>query len=174
MDQVNVIVICERNQGRRVLNELLKFGRFEKSIFPDVLTGEVENRGMFLTTLYRKQSIPISRVIPIEEFFSFQPEQLVENLKIRIGKYIEGIGANDSFCINVERRGSKSIISTMALKRELGEYVRQALKRRHENEPTVNLENPDKTLTIQMIANMCGIGLISKQLTNRFSFVWVK
>jgi tRNA(Ser,Leu) C12 N-acetylase TAN1 len=168
------MVVCERNQERTVFEELRNLGRFESSGFRDVLKGQVKDRGRFLTMLYRRPFIPVSRIIPIEESFSFHPEELAENLKARIGRYAERIGADESFCIKVERRGLKGLISTMELERELGEYLRQMLRRRYGKEPKVELKGPDKTVTIQTMGNICGIGLISKQLTERFPFVRTK
>ncbi|KYH37911.1 MAG: conserved hypothetical protein, containing THUMP domain, partial [Candidatus Hecatellales archaeon B24] len=170
---VGVLVICERGSEWFVLKEIKGMGDFKRTGFKEVLIGEVENLEAFLADIEAKPFIPISRVIPYEEAFHFSPENLLEILKERVGKYVDAVKTGKTFCVRMERRGFKGKLSSKEVEREIGSHLWKLLEERGEK-PRVNLEDPDETVIIQTLGNLCLLGLIDKNLKQRHPLVRVK
>jgi len=173
-DLVYVIVICERGESFMVLREVSDLGEFKETGFRDVLQGQVDDLEAFLEELYKRQIMNVSRVIPVEEFFRFKPENLLEILKEKVRCLTDRIGEGESFCVRVERRGFKGAISSSDLERNLGGYIWQLLKDKYGKPPRVDLTNPDKLISIQTIGGLCGITLIDRRLREKYPIVKVK
>ncbi|MEM2685491.1 MAG: THUMP domain-containing protein [Candidatus Bathyarchaeia archaeon] len=173
-DLVYVIVVCERGEDFVVLREISDLGEFKETGFRDVLQGQVEDLEAFLEELTKRRLTAVSRVIPVEEFFKFKPEDLLEILKERARRLVDRIGEGESFCVRVERRGFKGAVSSSELERELGGYVWQFLKDKYGKPPKVDLTNPDKLISIQTIGGLCGIALVDRKLREKYPFVRVK
>lgn len=171
---VYVIVICERGEDFIVLREISGLGEFKETGFRDVLQGQVEDLEAFLKELTNRQLTSVSRVIPVEEFFKFKPENLLETLKDKVRGLMDRIGEGESFCVRVERRGFKGAISSSELERSLGGYVWQLLKDKYGKPPKVDLMNPDKLISIQTIGGLCGIALVDRKLREKYPIVKVK
>ncbi|MBS7613109.1 THUMP domain-containing protein [Candidatus Bathyarchaeota archaeon] len=171
---VYVIVICERGEDFIVLREISDLGEFKETGFRGVLQGQVEDLEAFLEELTKRQLTTVSRVIPVEEFFKFKPENLLEILKEKVGSLVDSIGEGESFCVRVERRGFKGAISSSELERGLGEYVWQLLKDIYGKPPKVDLTNPDKLISIQTIGGLCGVALVDRKLREKYPIVRVK
>lgn len=161
---VYVVVVCERGEGFTVLRELEELGEFFETGFRDVLRGWVDDLETFLEEVSRRSFIPVSRVIPVEEFFEFKPENLLDLLKEKARSLVERISYGESFCVRVERRGFKGLISSRDLEREVGGYIWQLLRDKYGKPPKVDLEDPDKLIAVQTIGGLCGVALIDKGL----------
>jgi tRNA(Ser,Leu) C12 N-acetylase TAN1 len=61
----------------------------------------------------------------------------------------------------------------MDVEMELGAHL-SALLSRTGKDPKVELRDPDKLISIQMIGNLCGIGIIAKATRAKYSFVRAK
>ncbi len=171
---VYVIVVCERGEAFTALREISDLGEFKETGFRDVLQGQVEDLETFLEEITKRQSTTISRVIPVEEFFRFKPENLLEILKEKIRILVDRIKEGESFCVRVERRGFKGAISSSELERGLGGYIWQLLKDKYGKPPKVDLTNPDKLISIQTVGGVCGIALIDRRLREKYPVVRVK
>lgn len=174
---VSVLVVYEGESTRKGVYELSELGVFEETGFRGIIKGEVESLEKFLKELEERikmSFLPVSRVIPIEEWFYFSPENFLEIVKERIKKYLERISVNETFCIRVERRGMKGIFSSKDLEREIGSYVYTLLKARDGVEHKVDLKDPDKMIVVETIGNIAGLALISKENRKLFPLIRVK
>lgn len=173
----SVLVVYEGESTRKGVYELSDLGIFEETGFRGIIKGEVENLENFLGDLEKRVKtsfLPVSRVIPIEEWFYFSPENFLDIVKERIKKYLEKIGSNETFCVRVERRGMKGIFSSKDLEREIGSHVYSLLKERDGLEHKVDLKDPDKMIVVETIGNLAGMVIISKEDRRRFSLIRVK
>ncbi|MEM3873225.1 MAG: hypothetical protein QXE05_11760, partial [Nitrososphaeria archaeon] len=95
------MVVYEGESTRKGVYELSELGVFEETGFRGIIKGEVESLEKFLKELEERikmSFLPVSRVIPIEEWFYFSPENFLEIVKERIKKYLERISVNETFC----------------------------------------------------------------------------
>jgi tRNA(Ser,Leu) C12 N-acetylase TAN1 len=174
---VSVIVVYEGESTRKGVYELSDLGIFEETGFRGIIKGEVENLENFLKELEERiQSsfLPVSRVVPIEEWFYFSPENFLDIVKERIAKYLNKIKVNETFCVRVERRGMKGVLSSKDLEREIGSHIYNKLKERDGIEHKVDLKDPDKMLVIETIGNIAGMALISKEDRKTFPLIKIK
>lgn len=174
---VSVLVVYEGERTRKGVYELTDLGIFEETGFRGIIKGEVEDLGKFLMELEERiktSFLPVSRVVPIEEWFYFSPENFLNIVKERLKKFLEKIEANETFCIRVERRGMKGIFSSKDLEREIGTYVCSLLKERDGVEHRVDLKNSDKMIVIETIGNIAGLTIISKRDRKMFPLIKVK
>lgn len=72
-----------------------------------------------------------------------------------------------------ERRGFKGLISSKEMEHQLGGHLYLILKQQGKS-PKVNLEDPDKIVTVQQLGNLIGISLIDKELRHKYPQVRVK
>jgi tRNA(Ser,Leu) C12 N-acetylase TAN1 len=171
---MNVVLMCERDRERFVLEEVKEYGKFESSGFRDVLIGEVDDVEKLLASLSEKPFIPVTRAIPMDQMTRFAPDKFIDMLKERVKRYVTEIGPEETFCVRMERRGMKGIISSRDVEKEVGSYLWTLLKERHGKEPRVDLKDPDKLISVQTFGNLCGISLISKELRQKYPFVRAK
>ena len=169
----NVLAVSYEREERKLLEELKELGYFEKTEFRSLLVGKVLDDERFLEELNQRMPFALSWVVPIEETFFVSPDNIVECLKRKIERYVPMIAEGDTFSIKFERRGFKGVISSKDVERELGSYLGEKLRQAGKS-PKVSLTDPDKLITIQLIGNLCGIGLITRALREKCSFVKVK
>lgn len=169
----NLLAVSYEREELRLLEELKNLGEFKTTDFRSLLLGKVNDLNKFLDELNRRMPLALSRVIPLEETFYTSPETLVETLKRRVERYADRINPGETFCVRFERRGFKGVISSQAVEREVGGHLYQLLERQGKK-PKVSLEDPDKLITIQTLGNLCGMGLIDRELRRRCSFVRAK
>jgi len=175
---VGVIVVYEGENITEGVYKLSDIGAFEATGFRGVMRGKVEDLQEFLKKVEERIQpptfLPVKRIVPIEEWFYFSPEKFSDIVKERIEKYAERIEAHESFCVRVERRGMKGVLSSKDLEREIGKYVFDLLKKRFGVESKVDLEDPDKMIVIEMIGNLAGLALICKKDRKAFPLIRVK
>ncbi len=90
-------------------------------------------------------------------------------LQSEVNAFVERL-AGRRFHVRVERRGHKGIIDMHALEKVLGEHVYSALEQRGER-PVVQLRDPDAVAVIEIVGEVAGAGLITRELRERFPFV---
>ncbi len=167
----NVLLTSYENKEKDLLLELAALGKFERSGFRNTLVGSVESVDEFLEELKRYPSPSLSRVAPIERWFESSPSELKEKLKDAIRPLLSRIAQGESFCVRVERRGLKGILSSKELEVEIGSYIWEFLKGKYGFEPKANLTDPDKLLRIETLGNRFGIGIISKEMRENYPLV---
>ncbi len=175
---IDVIVVYDERDTRRGVHALNDLGEFKATDFRNIIRGKVEDLESFLTKVEERilppTFLPIRRVIPIEEWFYFSPNRFLEIAKAKIGRYLDRIGEEESFCVRLERRGMKGQLSSKDLEVEIGGYAVDMLRRKHNREPKVDLEDPDQIVVIETIGSLAGVSLISKKLRRSSHLVRVK
>ncbi len=169
----NVVLVSYEGEERRLLEELRGLGEFTTVGFRSLLLGRVGELGAFLEALSGRMPFSLSRVIPLEETFYASPENLLDELKRRLEPFADRIEAGETFCVRFERRGFKGLISSKEMERQLGGHLYRLLEQRGKG-PRVDLEDPDKIITIQQLGNLLGIGLIDRELREKYPHVRVK
>ncbi len=178
LDDWNVVVIGDgdgdRDREEGLLENLEKDGEFERSGFRDVVIGSVEDIVEFLEDAEHNKYPYLKRVIPIDDAFFASPENLIDMLKKRVGQYIDEIEPGETFGFRVERRGMKEEISSQKVEREVGGYFYDLVEKVHGRKPKVNLKNPDKLITIEIVGNRCGLSFITREMREKYSVIKVK
>jgi len=161
----NLIVTAYRKEGRYLLRELSKYGKFTKTGFRDVVVGEVENVDEFLDKIIDEPPLSLARVIPVKEFVEFkEPDKLLKVLEKKMLKY----KFKGSFRVTVERRGWKEEINSYEWAKKLGALIHE------KNGNPVSLESPDVEVVIEVMSDWCGLTTISKELKDKYYFVRTK
>ncbi len=161
----NIIVTAYRGEARQLLNELKRFGKFTTTHFRDVLIGFVEDINQFIDSLLDEAPLSLARVMPLDEVIQFkEPDELLNQLKEIVIKHAK-FRKKESFRVTVERRGWKGVINSGSWERVLGEIIF------NKTGSSVNLEQPDNELVIEVMTNSCGIKLLSKEFKDKYYFV---
>ncbi len=162
----NLIITSFRGEQRELLRALKDKGKFKGTSFRDVITGFVDDTQSLMDELEKDLPLCLSRVIIINELFKFKDvKSLIKELKERILNYADTVKKYKSFRITVERRGHKGMINSHELEKELGEVIYEKTK------VSVDLEEPEVKLVIELLDNYCGIALITKELSSKYVFI---
>ena len=95
-------------------------------------------------------------------------------LKRKVERYIDEIEPSETFAVRVERRGMKEQVSSREVEREVGGYLYDLIEKMHGRKPKVDLKKPDKLIIIEILGNKCGIGLITKEMREKYAVIRVK
>jgi len=179
----NLLVTAHRFQAREARQQLKELAGVElrPTPFRDVLVGKVDNPDKLFQSLAEATGVsgvpgaPVflpafSRLVPLQESFSFKPEELLSELQKRVEKYSGWIPTGASFAVFVERRGLKGTLNSAQMERSLAEHLWRTLEGQGKK-PKVDLENPDFSVAVEILGTECGLGLIPKELRERFPFV---
>ena len=172
LEEWNVLVVSHEDEERRLLRNLRGLGEFKFAGFRSLLLGKV-GLNTFLEEIQARSIPSLARVVPVEENFLAQPENLLEILKDRVDKYAGRIGHGESFCVRFERRGFKGRVSSQEVEGEIGGYLQDLLEGEGKS-PRVSIEDPDKLLVIQSVGISFGIGLIDRETRQRYPIIRVK
>jgi len=171
-------VIYEAKSALSGVYALGDLGEFRTTKFRDVIRGEVEDLKTFLREVEARilppHFLPVKRVVPIDQWFRFSPEKFLDIAKERARRYVKKVKKGESFCVRVERRGMRGVLSSKDLEREIGRYFFELLKEEHGEEPRVNLTDPDKLIAIEIVGNLAGMSLVSRELREFSRLVRVK
>lgn len=170
----NVVVIGDGNREEDLLDALAGEGEFERTGFPHVLVGNVEDIAGFLEDAELRSYPDVNRVIPIDESFSVTPENLIDEVKKRIERYIDEIEPGETVGFRIERRGMKEELSTAKVEREVSIYFYELLEKVHGRMPKLNLTRPEKLILITILGNRCGLGFITREMREKYSIIRVK
>jgi tRNA(Ser,Leu) C12 N-acetylase TAN1 len=174
----NVLVTASERQERALRSLLFPFGIFKESGFRGTLIGFVSNLQTFLESLKElgetdPQSLQaLGQVVPIDRTFSFSAANFIERAKEAIAPYLETID-NEKIYVRVKRRGYKGRISSLESEKELDEWLLAQLEMAGKK-ARIDFEAPDKIVVIEMVQNQCGVGLITKEMKERVTFIKIK
>lgn len=174
----NVVLTAKDHEQRHLARLVKRLGEFWWTSFLGVLVGRVEDHEAFCDQLLRREVDtpgflhPLSRLVPIDRTFPFQPEQLSARLGPAVLAYADRIDSG-SFSVRVERRGHAGIIHSQALEQELDRALMEYL-RTQGAAPRLDFEDADAIVTVELIGDECGIGLITRTMRERFPFVKVR
>jgi tRNA(Ser,Leu) C12 N-acetylase TAN1 len=178
MKDWNVVVTAHMNQERQLLRELEGLGEFQPSDFREVIIGRVPDTQEFLETLKRfwdeKPFIPqlLSTVVPVRLTFPFTLENLVDRLKEEVVILAPEIG-DGAFYVRMKRRGHKGELSSLEVEQALDQFLKEELAARGQK-GHVDFTNPDVIVVVETIHNRGGLGLVTRQMKERYPFIKVK
>lgn len=173
----NIIVTVAPGPGResRLLRQLLRMGYFEPTEFKYVCLGHIEDAVQFLETLRagRENDEPwladLRRAIPVEQTFSFTPENLTGQLKQGVTPFVARM-TEGTFYVRLERRGLLGQVMSQDVERQVGEHLR-ALAGVSGKPLRVSFTNPDYVVAAETVGTQCGIALFDRAFRERFPFV---
>ena len=171
----NVLVTAREGELRSLRRVLAPLARLRGSGFRNVLTARVDDVTAFLNGIaeLRERQIlrddQLGRVLPIERTFRVAVQTLDAQLRTETAFLLPRL-TNRRFHVRLERRGHKGVIDTAASERALGEHLYNELEARGEF-AGVEFRDPDVVVAVELIGDVGGIGLITRELHQRFPFV---
>jgi tRNA(Ser,Leu) C12 N-acetylase TAN1 len=178
MKEWNILATATREQERYLLRFLNEYGEFKGSGFRDVLLGRVEEVDGFLRaleTLREENPIklnPLSQIVPLEKTFHFDLSDFKEQLKEILSSYVDRI-ENKRFYLRVKRRGHKGEISSLEVEKEVADFIMGALEKAGKK-AQVSFNDPDCILIVETIRNWAGVGFITQEMKEKYSFIRIK
>jgi tRNA(Ser,Leu) C12 N-acetylase TAN1 len=174
----NILATAFMRRERALLKLMRNFGEFKGSGYRDVLLGKVEDVHAFLEqmeTLCREQPrkvSPLSQIVPIEKTFEFSPSDFRDGLKEAISPYAENL-ENSKFYVRIKRRGHKGELSSQEIEKEMAAFILDFIGEAGK-QAQVSFEDPDKFIIVETIENRAGVGLITREMRERYPFIKVK
>ncbi len=177
MQPWNVVVTCRRNGERGAAKELKFFGRFHAMGFRDVLVGHVEDRARFFEDLRKGKEVRdpvwryISRVVPVDEVFSFT----LETFRERLSGVIDGVTGRvppGTFYVRIERRGYKGEIPTQDVEKEMGGRIIDAHGRKGHSS-RVDFKEFRFIVAVETFRDVGGVGIVTREEIERYPFLKV-
>lgn len=178
MMEWNILATAFRRQGRYLLRLLNKYGEFRGSGYRDVVIGRVEDVSAFLETLenLRRENpgklSPLSQIVPLERTFQFDLSDFEDKLKEAISPYVEQV-ENSKFFVRVKRRGHKGEISSLDVEKEMDTFILETLTKAGK-QAQINIEEANKIIIVETIENCAGVGLITREMKEKYPFIKVK
>jgi len=172
------IVVTSRPGGQRAVRRALHpFVRLRRAGFRNVLIGRVGDIATFLAEvaelLEQRRSVAsaLGKIMPVGHIFAIDVSRFHDQLAEETAPLVEQL-IGRSFHVRVERRGHKGVINTHAAELALGEALYGALEARGAK-PTVTFSDPDVVVAVEVVGNLAGIELLTRELRQRFPFVRV-
>jgi tRNA(Ser,Leu) C12 N-acetylase TAN1 len=178
MKEWNILATAAREQERYLLRFLNEYGEFKGSGFRDVVLGRVEEIDAFLRTLenLREENPiklnPLSQIVPLEKTFHFDLSDFKDKLKEMLSSYVDRI-ENKKFYLRVKRRGHKGEISSLEVEKEVADFIMGSLEKAGKK-AQVSFNDPDCILIVETIGNWAGVGFITKEMKEKYSFIRIK
>jgi tRNA(Ser,Leu) C12 N-acetylase TAN1 len=175
----NILAAAFMRKERSLLNLLRNYGEFKGSGYRDVVLGRVEDVSGFLETMdsLRRERPgklrPLSQIVPLEMTFEFDLDDFREKLRDALTPYVERIEQGCRFYVRVKRRGHKGEISSLEVEQEMAGFLLEELERRG-IQAEISFEDPDKFIIVETAGNRAGVGLITREMRERYSFIRVK
>jgi len=165
---MEAVLTSHRYGERRLLHQLKELGDFHQTGFRDVVRGKVENLETFLHEVEKRGIPDLSRVVPIEKSFKFSPSVAVDEFCEAVEPLLKKIKKGQSFCVIVERRGLKGAFSSQKVAKDVGTFISKVLEERDGEKPKVNLDDPDVAVIFETLGTWCGVGIISKEMREKY------
>lgn len=168
---MELILTAYRYREEDLLEEIEDLGEFHSTGFRDVIRGHVRDLKTFLEEIEDRTIFSLSRVVPIERSFEMSINNADEDMNEEVKSFIERIGRRESFAVRVERRGYSEELSSKELEEKVGTYITKSLEDIYGEKPDVDLEDPDKAVIIETLGKWCGIGIITKNMRGKYSYL---
>lgn len=168
---MEVVLTSYRYGERELLEQLRELGDFYRTEFRDVVRGRVENLEVFLQELEKRNIFTLSRVVPIEKSFIFSPRRVVEQIYEAVRPLLKKIRKGESFSVIVERRGLKGAFFSQEVTKEVGTFISKALEEKNGEKPKVDLGDPDKAVIFETLGRWCGVGIIAKEMREKYFYL---
>lgn len=178
MWRFNVLVTMAQN-GRygHLLTELANCGEFHKTGYHGVALGKVVAIEEFFETIRQRRGEQciafqdVARVVPLQQVFTFEVDDFPAKLCQALRPWIARL-AECRFHVRLERRGLKGQIISPDIEQALDAYILDELIDLGHS-ASIDFEDPDAVVAIETIGDRCGVGLITRALTQRYNFVRV-
>lgn len=173
----NILATAKDHQQRHLARRLKRFGDFHWTAYGGLLIGRVEDQPAFFTQLLRCEEdepgflAPVARIVPISRTFGFTPENLLFQLQ-EIALGWAGQIDSGTFYVRCERRGHAGVLHSHDIEEALEAVLRQDLQAQG-RQPRVDFKDPELILAVELIDNVCGVGLLTKALRAQYPFVRV-
>lgn len=171
----NIVVTSREGGQRRLRRALAPALRLRRAAFRNVLVGSVEDVHACLQAVAelceRRPRIRhwLGRILPVERTFAVDPPTFDAQLQTATAPFVDRL-AGRSFHVRIERRGHKGVINTHASEQAVGGRLYDTLEARGAA-PTIEFADPDVVLAVEVIGDTAGVGLVTRELRQRFPFV---
>lgn len=176
-DSWNVLATAKDREQRHLAHRLKRFGDFRWTPFRGVMIGRVEDHHAFFEQLLRGEEdepgflSSLAKIVPIDRTFEFTVEDFTARLKEAVLPYAEQIG-NGSFYVRLERRGHAGEIHSQQVEQEVARLLYEKLRAQGKT-PSVAFKDPDVIVVAETVGDVCGVGVITRDLRTRFPFIRV-
>ena len=173
-----VVTLASKGRFRHLLRELAPHGEFRKTEFLGVIIGRVEDPTTFLESIREKRQKQLigfqdlGRVVPLERVFVFHLEEFPAKAKAALRPYVEDLEGK-RFYVRLERRGLKGQIVSPEVERELDAFIEQTLVVAGRKPAQIDFEHPDAVVVVETVGDRCGVGLLTREMMDRYDFVRV-
>ncbi|WP_225073583.1 THUMP domain-containing protein [Desulfuromonas sp. CSMB_57] len=178
MWQFNVLVtMAQDGRYSHMLAELAPWGEFHKTEFHGVALGRVADPEAFLETIRsRRAESPaafrnLGRVVPFVRTFVFDLDDFLARACETIRDFLPQL-AEQCFHVRLERRGLKGRIVSPDIEQALDTYIIDELADLG-HDARVDFDYSDVVIAIETVGTRCGIGFITRDMSERFPFVRV-
>jgi tRNA(Ser,Leu) C12 N-acetylase TAN1 len=172
-----VVTLAADGRFRQLLEELSHYGDFRRTEFFGVILGQVADPAEFLERVREKRARQLvafqdlGRAVPLESCFTFKPETFQEQVREALAPYATQL-AGRRFYVRLERRGLKGRIISPEAERDLDAFLVRMV-RKGGGSAEVSFDDPDTVLAVETIGERCGIGLLTRELRERYAFTHV-
>ncbi len=178
MWEFNIVATMDR-EGRfgHLMKELSLYGEFHRTDFFGVVLGRVEDPGAFLETVRAKREKQLvafqdlGRVLLIDRVFTFCPNNFLARVSEAVRPYIPSL-AGERYYVRLERRGFKGVIVSPEAEQALDRSIEEELEKKGTS-ARVDFENPDAVVVVETFGDRCGVGLLTREMRERYDFVRV-
>jgi len=178
MTEWNVLVTAYWGREKNALRFLTRHGEFRSSGFKDVIRGHVEDKDLFLEKIETmRQENPrrinfISQIVPLEQTFHFDLSDFMDKLKHTVPPYLEKVEGK-KFYVRVKRRGHKGEISSQDIEKEISGFILESLEKAGK-QAHIGFDDPDAIIVVETIADWAGVGLVRRDMKERYPLVRIK
>ena len=171
----NIVMTSRQGGQRRLRNAVRRLVRLRLSGFRNVFIGRVDDpRALFTALAELRERYPrldewLGKVVPIEHTFLLDASAAAAQLQQETTPLLDRL-AGRTFHVRLERRGHKGSINTHATEKAVGEHLYAALEARGQR-PVVQFNDPDAVVVIEIIGEVAGVGLVTRELRQSFPFV---
>jgi tRNA(Ser,Leu) C12 N-acetylase TAN1 len=173
----NVLVTAREGGARTVRSELGRLAALRRTRFRNVAIGRVEDFEAFAAAVdvargqkpFLDQAL--GRVLPIERTFDVDAPTLAATLADAARPFLDRLRGR-SFHVRVERRGHKGVIDSSVVEHALAERLCAQLEARGET-PVVAFDDPDVVVAVELVGDVGGVALVTRELRARYPFAHV-
>jgi tRNA(Ser,Leu) C12 N-acetylase TAN1 len=171
----NVLVTAQAGRQRELRGALARLVTLRRTPFPCVMVGRVEDFDAVAAAVETQRTqqpfldLWLGRMLPIERTFRVDVVGFTESLAREIAPFVDRL-AGRRFHVRVERRGHKGAIDSHLVEQEIGEHVRALLEQRGAS-AALEFDDPDVVLSVELLGDVGGIGLVTRELRARYPFV---
>lgn len=106
------------------------------------------------------RKLEVGRAVPVIEESESKYLSVEESA---IGIALEYIKEDDSFCFRVHKRGAHNIdMATPEFEYKVGSAIYEALEKKYNKKPIVNLKLPDITITAEVLGKTTYVGILKR------------